>query len=610
MTRLQTSTKHGLESLTSWTRRTRRRFAPQHYAPLKTDKKEIRLLVLKPGVGEEPLQCAFQQAFLVDRTPQYETISYVWGDAMIRGTVILNGNPLDIPESAENVLRRVRYADKDRLLWIDAVCINQGDVVERASQVILMSDIFTKTHRTLVWLGPDSESTPTAIESIKLMANELRRMWSNIGHNDLFSSEVSLQPAVREQLDIPAVQEFFRSAWFTRAWVVQEVALAPRTTCLRGQFEATLVDVLDAAVVMTYKVSNLPVDFELQYVGRAMEFSVFAESSVWSKKEYTLSDLLIMLTRLAVSDPRDFVYGALGLYQRSLGLTKLPTLLQPDYTAPFARVWQKAMRQAILDAGSLAILSRKRSYCAIDGLPSWTQIMHDNSNHIESRIPPGFKAASTYTMDPTLIRKHKSSLAVSGFVVDTVKDLVTTLCKHTAFNRKLGELIACLEQIEDFIRTAQPNAAVDVATQTAMVLQCGIAGYDSVATRAVSGTMYTLFKSLPAEEMVPHWRNGPLIHPTGENTQLMDFLKSIRRFSLHRPIFSTERGFVGKGVPHMLPGDTVAILYGCAWPVLLRPCGDSQYTFLGACYVDGIMFGEHTIMHKSSGARDIEFHLV
>lgn len=38
-------------------------------------------------------------------------------------------------------------------LWIDAICINQHDLAEKARQIPLMTRIYSTAARVLVWLG-------------------------------------------------------------------------------------------------------------------------------------------------------------------------------------------------------------------------------------------------------------------------------------------------------------------------------------------------------------------------------------------------------------------------------------------------------------------------
>ena len=62
---------------------------------------------------------------------------------------------------------------------------------------------------------------------------------------------------------------------------------------------------------------------------------------------------------------------------------------------------------------------------------------------------------------------------------------------------------------------------------------------------------------------------------------------------LHRSVFRTSLGLLGVGPTLIRRGDIVAILWGCQWPVILRPLrGQNNYLFLGVSYVGGVMDGQ------------------
>jgi hypothetical protein len=71
----------------------------------------------------------------------------------------VDGKHFYITDNLCAALRALRLPDRDRFLWIDAICINQYDGVEKGSQVQMMRDIYAGATRTIVWLGEASERT-------------------------------------------------------------------------------------------------------------------------------------------------------------------------------------------------------------------------------------------------------------------------------------------------------------------------------------------------------------------------------------------------------------------------------------------------------------------
>lgn len=144
-------------------------------------------------------------------------------------------------------------SSKSRYFWIDAICVDQSNVLERNAQVSIMGDVFRAAESVTVWLGPEDQYTAdalAAIESISpLMAltasnssSEAKRAWDNISYTDFFddswysriSEATGLQGSVthRQWLGLLAL---LSRPWFQRAWVVQELALARQATVVCGE---------------------------------------------------------------------------------------------------------------------------------------------------------------------------------------------------------------------------------------------------------------------------------------------------------------------------------------------------------------------------------------
>jgi hypothetical protein len=88
-------------------------------------------------------------------TPDYEAVSYFCGEQTKDTHIMLNDTSVKIPATAAHALRGLRREDEWRILWIDALCIDQGNQTERAHQVLRLSNIYSRATRTLVWLGDE-----------------------------------------------------------------------------------------------------------------------------------------------------------------------------------------------------------------------------------------------------------------------------------------------------------------------------------------------------------------------------------------------------------------------------------------------------------------------
>ncbi|KAI0555795.1 heterokaryon incompatibility protein-domain-containing protein [Xylaria curta] len=120
----------------------------------------IRLLELAPEDIRVPhIQCRIIKTNIEAARGKFLAISYTWGEEEPRKTIYCDGNntQLKISLNCYNMLHHLRHQHFTRTLWIDAICINQGDKLERSSQVKIMGDISHAAGHTVVFLG---DSTP------------------------------------------------------------------------------------------------------------------------------------------------------------------------------------------------------------------------------------------------------------------------------------------------------------------------------------------------------------------------------------------------------------------------------------------------------------------
>jgi len=128
------------------------------YDQINRTSKEIRVLTLHSGTHDEEIRCSVSVVSLIDN-PKYEALSYVWGDHQDKRMIYVNGCQTEITSNLDTALRYIRYEHEDRKLWIDALCINQGDDLEKTHQVSLMAEIFKMSTSAILWLGCSYKST-------------------------------------------------------------------------------------------------------------------------------------------------------------------------------------------------------------------------------------------------------------------------------------------------------------------------------------------------------------------------------------------------------------------------------------------------------------------
>ncbi|KAH0091514.1 HET-domain-containing protein, partial [Aureobasidium melanogenum] len=190
----------------------------------------FRLFILYPGSPDSELEgeivtCRLRKpnnSTVVIDAPDpgdYEALSYNWGPVTdddpvvnIRDATVSITNNL---ASALRVLRERKHTK--RRLWIDALCIDQKNQEEKSLQISHMSIIFNSATKVLVWLGPADSDSALAFEFV-----------SRCLDSDVFDRAMR-DPHVSK--DIKALVSLMKRPWFSRRWIVQEIAVA-RTAIL------------------------------------------------------------------------------------------------------------------------------------------------------------------------------------------------------------------------------------------------------------------------------------------------------------------------------------------------------------------------------------------
>lgn len=142
------------------------------YHPLDSDTSALRLTELLPGHWDDPIRCNLEHTSL-DVRPQYEALSYMWGDKSSTTIISLCGDAVRITKSLELALRYLRRADSSRILWIDALCINQTSITEKNQKVPEMWRVFSHAKKVVSWLGESDEDSEAAFDSV--LALEMAR---------------------------------------------------------------------------------------------------------------------------------------------------------------------------------------------------------------------------------------------------------------------------------------------------------------------------------------------------------------------------------------------------------------------------------------------------
>ncbi|RSL60770.1 hypothetical protein CEP54_006571 [Fusarium duplospermum] len=340
------------------------------YQPLDlTQGRQIRVLVLKAGRHEDPLQCELEHVNL-QQGPIYEALSYTWaddkGDDSICRAIQCGQDDqfIGITKNCELALLRLRKQDVDRRLWVDAVCIDQSNILERNHQVKNMIAIFRSAIRVVVFLG---EGSPILDRLVDYMSNDTGGQ-------------------------LPQVTDFitlFRSRWFHRVWVLQEVAVAKSILVMYGMKQMSWVDLITHGNLFLRLMAARNLSLVLPPV---ISYGL-RQTEAGARRLKGRSDLLSLLQvsrNCSCKDARDKVYSILGLLQDEPVLS-----LQADYSPSTTAGWVFLQVAAwhVDTTKTLEILSQVDGTSALN-MPSWVP---DWTRKSPAALPPQFKELQDFS---------------------------------------------------------------------------------------------------------------------------------------------------------------------------------------------------------------------
>ncbi|KAI0152508.1 heterokaryon incompatibility protein-domain-containing protein [Hypoxylon sp. NC0597] len=124
------------------------------------------------GIWQRAFRGVLREAALDSVSGQYEAISFVWGEPSSSCMMDLGeGCYLPLTRNLTEALYQLRHEGHQRILWVDALCVNQHDIDERAQQFILMFDIYRWCNSILVWLGMPTTHSALGMEILSYIIN-------------------------------------------------------------------------------------------------------------------------------------------------------------------------------------------------------------------------------------------------------------------------------------------------------------------------------------------------------------------------------------------------------------------------------------------------------
>ena len=171
----------------------------------------FRLLVVHPSLDpESDIRCVLlHETDYSKRT--YAALSYVWGDLNApRVDIVVNGIRFPVTSNLRTALKHFRHSTRRRVLWVDAICINQEDKVEKNKQVSKMASIYRSASYILMWVGEANNDAQYAMQWLREVQKEGRLRVAYSCSNDTIQNHW------------PEIWAFFQRPYWRRVWILQE----------------------------------------------------------------------------------------------------------------------------------------------------------------------------------------------------------------------------------------------------------------------------------------------------------------------------------------------------------------------------------------------------
>ena len=566
---------------------------PYQYQPLDTEAGYIRLIYLLPAEFTADIRVDIVQKRLEkEDVPKYEALSYAWGESDTPEVIYVGHKgdiTLAVTRSLYQALPYLRYRDQERVLWIDAICVDQQNLEERGPQVERMGDVYSLADRVIVWLGPEDSTSVHAIHFLRTIASKVEVDWDTSTIKPLSQDDgdwVDVKKAnTYSKLEAFATYALVMRPWFERLWVQQEIHANRNAVLTCGSDTISWQDFQEALYCFYSAWANLEDDFEgdfILYPGFLERIQLIV-NMMDRLDDPTLGALMDSTQNCKCSDPRDRVFAVLNM----LGYCERNVNIKPDYTKTVGQVYRDAVLSIVNHTNSISILA----HCEMQEQPLELP---------DSLQFPSWVRNWTIPISTDLIRGgHASGKSNAETFYDN--DVLRVMGTHGA-SISYVEKILC-DEMTDWIPAIQNFSKKFLPEIESASYVSGGSKIDAYC-RLLCGN-YLADQYVPARAPMPNFQQSrevllsilgsqetDVALDTDVATGDRDYISQVRLFCDRRYLFMTEEGYIGLGPRAAKAGDRVCVLLGSNSPFLLRPIGNGQYQLVGHCYVYGIMSGE------------------
>ena len=577
--------------------------------------KEFRLFILFPGRQRDPLRGVIFTCALGNKTPPFQAVSYEWGpeNQGQRYTVKTEAGQLIIREYLHNALRRLRGATSPAVLWIDAICINQADDAEKASQIPLLPRIFQRATCTVALITDENGHGDVAMQTLLQIASKAQfgtdsHDWPDRVPSVPSSWEFRSKPRLRDPV-WTSVKAFFSSSWFRRVWIIQEIVISPKVNVSCGNWTVEW-DFLKLAVDV---IQDEPSSSET--VATLDPFLALCNLREWESRKYrwNLLSLLGTFSYASSTLARDRFFALLGIASDGN-----MDAFEPDYhkSSTFASIARRYGRGFVSQGRGIQLLSGAAGITdPPDLFPSWLpDFTKPQSTRLASSGEFGTAfAASKGATAQAISWMDGDVLCVPSYAVDDIT--------HVSYARNLPGPAAWgkyFREIDDMVNLHLPPGHRRHAEKLKM--QVPVAGAtlfgeimleDSYkAFRVGLENCQFLRNPRKLRRLWPGFGGAPSSVETAEEEELVgtgagggavvyqdkmkEYMALLSDGLLGWRFFITKRGHCGIAPGKVQEGDEVHVVGGADVPFVMQKVegGEGCFRLVGGCFVEGIMGGE------------------
>ncbi|KAI0161466.1 heterokaryon incompatibility protein-domain-containing protein [Xylariaceae sp. FL1272] len=565
------------------------------YRDLRNELEEVRILHLYPMSQGDEVRCSLEYVSLRNETlPSFEAVSYCWGDQSRHEKIKLvtadpSGNEtfesdVTVTESLYCALKGLRNAENVRLLWVDAICINQRDIDERNSQVSLMRQVYSRARQVVIWLGEEYNQFTGSFRMLQEILSIQRE------GPERFQSQISLdKPHGHAEFGTwkyAYIARIFDNPWFSRVWVVQEAYNARSCLVKCGPHElpwSMLVRVNKCLYKAKRKSSAMGHRLLPDMMSKLMDVdSEDGQLIVTRTVGFDQLEVIVAAIDLCCTDPRDKIFAILQLIMHD-GVS-IDDGIRVDYRKSVKDVFLGFTRYWIRQNQSLRILSaihadlgrswQRMTMGAADlpslGHPTWSFWYTGNSSWVNTTlgfdVKCKYRASATSHIDIELLdASDENELRLVGIRIGTITKIKPF--GHRGMNEMEPKVTQ--ETLDSFVHIFDPWAK-DQSWKPNNSNQTVV---------------------LTDREVQNAARIHPGMHVQGRHMGPDDALFTCLSDSLF--LIENENGQSQIGLcPHTAQvGDVAVVLFGGNVPFVLRPRGQTYY-FVGEAFCQGYMDGK------------------